>query len=679
MSIMSPKDWEEKVKVEEIEVTRPPCPPKKEILFNDLPKEEQKWQVQAISDEDFDDLSEQGQIAYLKQEMRRIKEGVFFYNNGNIEWLTGVHYFYLNYWRVKGGRPDFRDSDRDFFQVWNEIEQDKDCYGLIYFTDRRSGKTYKGTCILYHAAINSPESHCGIQSKTFRDAQEIFEKLKNGWKNSPYYMKPVDSGDTNPSSALRFEEPGRRSTKGGKKKYKSVLNSKIDYKAANDVAYDGSELTRAYHDEIGKDTEGDVYDRWYIIKPTLEEGINIKGKGLLTSTIEDASNEGLDKCKDLWNESDPNDKGEDGRTTSGLYRLHKLAYQGRDGFIDEYGYSKEEEAIDYIKKEFKKYSGAKLTKEQRKKPIEFSHIFKKDSEQSAFPTWKIEEQLEYNASMAHNRVRVGNFVESNMHDGRVEITFRDDPNGKFKVSELPRKEERNNISVGRHGLLAKNNHLFCAGIDPISKSNPTYGGSKAAAYIYKKFDPINPYNSSFFCVEYIARPPKVEIFFDDMIKVLKFYGCKALVENNAIGLINHFRNNGCEGLLMERPDFTHTNKTRKQKELGIPMNSEATRNSLIEHIESYIYDRVGLIEDPEKLGINTDSDNMYGHCYFDALLENWLKFEPNNWTPYDATVASGLALMASRSRSKERTGKVKTVKKGLFSKYNIRGGKSKKI
>ena len=52
-------------------------------------------------------------------------------------------------------------------------------------------------------------------------------------------------------------------------------------------------------------------------------------------------------------------------------------------------------------------------------------------------------------------------------------------------------------------------------------------------------------------------------------------------------------------------------------------------------IESYIETYVGL-----------RNDNTYGDVYFQRTLEDWAKFDINNRTTHDASISSGLAIMA---------------------------------
>ena len=40
------------------------------------------------------------------------------------------------------------------------------------------------------------------------------------------------------------------------------------------------------------------------------------------------------------------------------------------------------------------------------------------------------------------------------------------------------------------------------------------------------------------------------------------------------------------------------------------------------------------------------NDNTYGDVYFQRTLEDWAKFDINNRTTHDASISSGLAIMA---------------------------------
>tara|TARA_R110002020_G_scaffold112800_2_gene259639 strand:+ start:86 stop:466 length:381 start_codon:yes stop_codon:yes gene_type:complete len=95
---------------------------------------------------------------------------------------------------------------------------------------------------------------------------------------------------------------------------------------------------------------------------------------------------------------------------------------------------------------------------------------------------------------------------------------------------------------------------------------------------------------------------------------------------------------------MNRPD-RHFNKLSKtEKELGgIPNTSEDVKQSHAAAIESYIEKYVGLDLD----GVYRDATEM-GTMYFMRTLEEWSRFDINNRTQFDASISSGLAVMANQ-------------------------------
>ena len=123
-----------------------------------------------------------------------------------------------------------------------------------------------------------------------------------------------------------------------------------------------------------------------------------------------------------------------------------------------------------------------------------------------------------------------------------------------------------------------------------------------------------------------------------------FYGMPLLCENNKPRLLYHFKNRGYRGFSMNRPDKTYNKLSKTEKELGgIPNSSEDVKQSHAAAIESYIEKYVGI----DSTGTFRDTDEM-GTMPFMRTLEDWAKFEINNRTKYDASISSGLAVMANQ-------------------------------
>ena len=148
--------------------------------------------------------------------------------------------------------------------------------------------------------------------------------------------------------------------------------------------------------------------------------------------------------------------------------------------------------------------------------------------------------------------------------------------------------------------------------------------------------------SNEFFLQYVARPQTAEIFFEEVLMACVFYGMPILAENNKPRLLYHFKNRGYRGFSMNRPDKVYNKLSKTERELGgIPNSSEDVKQSHASAVESYIEKYVGL--DTE--GTYRPSDEM-GSMIFTRTLEDWAKFDINNRTRYDATISSGLAIMA---------------------------------
>ena len=140
--------------------------------------------------------------------------------------------------------------------------------------------------------------------------------------------------------------------------------------------------------------------------------------------------------------------------------------------------------------------------------------------------------------------------------------------------------------------------------------------------------------NSFF-LEYIARPQTAEIFFEDVLMACVFYGMPILAENNKPRLLYHFKRRGYRGYSMNRPDKTSNKLSVTEREIGgIPNSSEDIKQAHAAAIESYIEIFVGY----KRTG--------YGDMYFQRTLEDWAQFNINNRTKHDASISSGLAIMA---------------------------------
>ena len=157
----------------------------------------------------------------------------------------------------------------------------------------------------------------------------------------------------------------------------------------------------------------------------------------------------------------------------------------------------------------------------------------------------------------------------------------------------------NHVIVLKNGVkYPGNEHMGAFGCDSYDISGTVDGtGSKGALHGLTKFSMENCPPNQFF-LEYIARPQTAEIFFEDVLMALVFYGMPILAENNKPRLLYYLKRRGYRGYSMNRPDRTWNKLSTAEKEVGgIPNSSEDIKQAHAAAIEMYIQDHVGKKRD----------------------------------------------------------------------------------
>ena len=650
------------ININGLDISLPKKP--KSILFSKKKKENQKWERDNTN---WEFLGSKEKEEFVSREFDRRINGVWFMNNGIPTYITGNHYYYLQWCKIDIGYPEYRDRDRRFFIFWEACKKDPKCFGMTMVKHRREGASWKGACMSLYEITSKYNAHGGLLSKTGHDAKELFEKVVYMFRSLPDFFQPIIDGSDNPKSKLSFSAPGQKISKNFKKIVKSeALNSKIDWRNTKENSYDSAKLQFFLSDEAGKWQEANIEKNWQVVKPCLTQGRSIVGKCFMPSTVNELTKGGGDNFKKIYYDSLVENKDGNGETVSGLYAYFTPAYDGYEGFIDEYGNSDIKKAKEYLENRRKALSKdtIKLSEEKRQRPFTIEEAFRSDVNNCIYDVEKIYQQIEFNTS-AERLTSKGNFIWKN-GVAYGDVKWMPDNKGKWEVSWLPPSENQNKKSSNKNKLSPGNTLLLVGGCDPYDHDTTTDGRrSDAASHIYLKYNMSFGFSEAFVC-EYINRPPKAEIFYEDMIKQCVFYGCQLLVENNKIGIIKYFERKGYSDYLMDRPEHTHTQSSKTQVTKGIPGNGEAVINAQAEVTQAYIYDNVGL---------NHETGEM-GNCYFNRLLEDWAEFDISNRTKHDASISSSLALLASQKIIKKK----KKIKFTPFVKtFNNKGRMSKKI
>jgi hypothetical protein len=636
-------------------------------------------------------------VDYIESEFDRRENGYWFYNNGTPTYITGTHYMYLQWTKIDVGNADFREANRIFFIYWEACKADNRSFGMVYLKIRRSGFSFMSSSESVNTATLAKDARVGILSKTGSDAKKMFtDKVVPISSNYPFFFKPVQDGMDKPKTELAYRVPASKISK--KNMYDidnsglTGLDTTIDWKNTDDNSYDGEKLLLLVHDESGKWVKpNNILNNWRVTKTCLRLGSKIIGKCLMGSTS-NALDKGGDNFKKLYNDSNPSDRNSNGQTKSGMYSLFIPMEWNMEGFIDRYGMpvfykpSKpvmgvdgsmiKNGAIDYWKAEVDSLKGDPdaLNEFYRQFSRTESHAFRDESKASIFNLTKIYQQIDYNDNLIKDRVLTrGSFHWEN---GKVDtkVVWSPDSRGRFLVSWLPnsllqnRQERKNGLKI------PGNSHLGSFGCDSYDISGTVGGGgSNGALHGLTKFHMDDAPVNEFF-LEYVARPQTAELFFEDVLMACVFYGMPILAENNKPRLLYHFKNRGYRHYSLNRPDKATRKLSGSEKELGgIPNSSEAVKQAHAAAIETFIEKYVGI--DTE--GVYRSPDEM-GAMYFSRTLQDWARFDINNRTKFDASISSGLAVMANQQHLYKNVKKESKISIN-FARYNNNGISSKLI
>ena len=660
--------------------------------YTQYPKELKK--IKSVFDwDDYPTNFKEEWYDYIDTEFKRRDEGMWFNNKDVPTYITGTNYMYLQWSKIDVGQPDFRESNRLFYLFWEACKADVRSYGMCYLKNRRSGFSFMASGETVNQATISTDSRFGILSKSGPDAKKMFtDKVVPISINYPFFFKPIQDGMDRPKTELAYRVPASKFTRkkldtNEKLQEISGLDTTIDWKNTGDNSYDGEKLKLLVHDESGKwERPTNILNNWRVTKTCLRLGSRIIGKCMMGSTS-NALDKGGENFKKLYYDSNINERNANGQTRSGLYSLFIPMEWNYEGYIDSYGFpvfntpGKEvkgpqgdpidQGVIEYWQNEVDglKNDQDGLNEYYRQFPRTEQHAFRDETKQSLFNLTKIYEQIDYNEDLRNTSVVTkGSFQwENGVKDSKV--LFIPNKDGRFNITWVPPTNLQNRVIIKGNTKYPGNDHCGAFGCDSYDISGTVDGrGSNGALHGLTKFS-MEDIPPNHFFLEYIARPQTAEMFFEDVLMACIFYGMPLLCENNKPRLLYYFRRRGYRGYSMNRPDKVWNKLSVTEKEIGgIPNSSEDIKQAHASAIETYVDTNIGKTE------------GGYGDMYFQRTLEDWAKFNINNRTKHDASISSGLALMACNKNRYTPTAKkeYKSINLGI-KKYDNTGASSKMI
>jgi hypothetical protein len=703
----------------------PPVPPRSEILFSDLKKDDQYWRRTPLPNfyeerrpeelekqEREKDEVDQGirrhvthfdpkLERYRRQEWNRRIYGVWFMNHGVPTYLTGAHYFYLQWCKFdhepNNGYPLFYIPQLDRFYFRQLCLEDPFCLGYLMVGPRGGGKTTEEVaCQIENITKPGHQRFAAIQSKSDSDAKEVIfqEKMVPLFNSLPDFFKPEFSHGTDPKEQMVFKRKAVTSKNAKKIKHGNdyELGSTISCYPPNNKALDGKTLADVINDEIGKlkpEKEVDAYERNQTNTRTVFRNRRKTGIIRATTTIEHMDMGG-DECHEVWLESDPNKRDANGYTVSKLYKYFISAIDVQVDLADKYGFIPYDEAYKQIMNEREpvKDDNAKLSSLMRKNPTTEEEAFIQDQSQCIYDVMILNKRLsDLKMIKADKKFRKYHAEWKNgVVDGEVELI--ENANGDITIFYMPDEfwsKDRKLLNACHYYMddrdpkkkiwMPVNNDFFRASTDPIryiKTSDPR--ASKMAGHGMMLFIPDldngkdpNDFISKNIMWEYCARHTDPEEDYENIIKLMRFFGHSIMPEANAGEFIKHLISRGYQNFIIMRKNFSRDVLLTKNTKNA--MSGENAVHSNTETIESYVKRTAAYIR-------------RHGHRLNSIpLIEQLIKFDPKDPTKYDLAVSFGYGILAMEARLDDDHDRQKESEmlNSYFQRYDISGNQSKAL
>jgi hypothetical protein len=646
----------------------PDLPPLDEIEDWGMLKEEQYWRrkllpnIFKIVDKDVDGniVLTKEQELFANREFKRIKNGFWFYNNGVPTYITGRHYYYLQYWTLENRKsPEYRDTSRRYYlylEHWYNVYW---CLGIIRGKSRRSGASSESSANVTCHVTTTKNARGGHVSKTSSDARKMFiYRMQFGFRHLPFFLQPTLANEKDSKSELVFNVPIAKTKKTKKAQLIDEvegLNSILDYQPTATNSYDSERLTWFFGDEGGKFPTDVPFSQFIsIILETLVEGAEKVGFCELPSTVNELTKKGGAEFKRVWddatwvtddNKDDDYDETNDA-TANRLVRYYCPAYDGLTGFIGKYG----ESIIDppnpqqskyliekygqkkydgqlkdgaklYLEKRRSKLKGTALEEEIRKYSFNETEMFMSANTECVFNM--------YNISMREEQLKEKKLYKRNViffRDMDQKVRWRDVTDNEksfhWKITWFPEGKEANKTVTD--GRLKKPARIQDGAITVDSYSNSQGGrkyGSKASAWIGRRYD-INDHNNTGKAIGHLyGRPAVKDTLHEQVLLAAEFYGYLVWYEHTADDYEGYFRERGKLGYLGKYPlSLIDPNKRGSaERYRGVPITPFSLTRQLDNGIAYFEY-----------------------HCEqidFEEILETAKIFDPYDRTKYDCIVS----------------------------------------
>lgn len=371
---------------------------KKDIWFSDRKKEDQYWRrlpypelvdkykvgiteeyaaktklsadgkiAESISVEDTEKL-----IAYQDEDLKRRANGVWFMNNGVATYLTGSHYFMLQWVHMlhytnpftNDSFAQYREFQRDVFYFVEFVEQNPNCSGGFIGKPKKTGITQVFSSIILDKSTRFKEKEFGMMSESQKKCQETnFKYYLHGYDNMPDLLKHPYSTRNKTEMKLEYPTNTGTTTESIMKRIQAneSLRNHVFAAPTKEDSFDSYVMYLAWLDEFPKYEDPYPGDVFKATKETVKIMEDKYGRLWITSYVPEKDGKNLTQAKEVWDDSSVTTIDEITKETkSGLLRYFITAdnsYSGSSLPFDRYGQINVQNVIAYLEAKRKQLEG----------------------------------------------------------------------------------------------------------------------------------------------------------------------------------------------------------------------------------------------------------------------------------------------------------------------------------
>jgi len=631
-------------------------------------------------------------LKYWNKEKEKCINGVI-YTHGKVTWyLTRDYYMWLNFLPIydkeekKYGFAKVRDAQYHMalYEILAELKN-KHCAIL---KKRQIASSY------FHMAkiINQYWFEEGSVCKIGASLKDYIND-KGSWKFLNEYRDFLNEHTawyrpSNPEKVLLWQQQievrvgNRKTTRGLKSK---IQGASFEKNATTGV---GGPTTLFFHEEAGIAPK--MMDTYEYLRPAMSSGMMTTGVFIAAGSVGD-----LDQCNPL-KEMILNPKAND------IYQV-ETDLMDADGtianaglfipeqwsmppYIDDYGNSKIEEALDAIRVERERWKN-ELTPEQyqlriSQKPTNISEAFAYRKE-SIFPQAIISKQLK--------KIERKEYSFEHLTLDRDEKGIVAKRTNKLPISRFPVDKKMHDktgcLVVWERPVKNPEFSMYYASIDPVSEGKTTTSDSLCSIFVYK--NPVEVTKESYGEIETFVEKDKIVAAwcgrYDDinktheqLEKIIEWYNAWTVVENNISHFINYMISKKKQKYLVPRQQMVFLkdlgSNSNVFQEYGWKNTGTLFKSHLISYAIEFLREEIDEKMDDngdtvEKvLGIDRIPDPM--------LLKEMLAYQPgvnvDRLVAFSALVAFSKIQQANRGYSKRKESDTKISLENSQNLYKLK-------